>query len=90
LNAAIDQVGCLPWDFPIPTKNGVAIDLEVCISQDAHWNNKLEEFHKAMKNRSNLQNCTCMTDCETVSYDVQVDNVPLLPAKQLCRDLVRY
>jgi hypothetical protein len=90
LNSAINQEKCLPWDFPVPTKDGVAIDVDVCLSQNVARINQINKFHQAMKNRSYSQNCQCMPDCEAVSYDVQVDNVPLLPAAQLCREEERF
>jgi hypothetical protein len=45
LKDAIDAVGCLPWDYPIPIKNGVPIDVEVCLSHAQEYN-KLERFHQ--------------------------------------------
>jgi hypothetical protein len=88
LKAAITKVGCLPWDFPVPTRNGEAIEVDVCLSQQGNdRDKKLAEFHNEMKNSSNQQSCFCMPDCETVTYDVQVDNVPLPPPKELCTDI---
>ena len=75
---AIDTVGCLPWDFPVPLK-WENIQLEVCNSSYGGngWDttamkNNLVKFHEAMNNDSNLRNCDCLPDCETTIYDTQV------------------
>ena len=73
LNFAIRTVGCLPWDFPIPTKMK-ATDILVCHSSNEYRygkNNKLIQFFNAMKNQTILRNCSCLPDCETIAYDTQ-------------------
>ena len=76
LNYAIKHVGCLPWDFPIPTKwNGS--DLAVCHSFTIHnlhnENNSLEQFYEAINSEANLKACgyRCMPDCEATIYETQ-------------------
>ena len=75
---AINTVGCLPWDFPVPLKWENA-HLEICNSSnpDGYFEgpvpkNKLVRFYEAMNNDSNLKTCNCMPDCETTIYDTQV------------------
>ena len=74
INFAIENVGCLPWDFPVPLKWEEA-KLEVCHSASPdtnQTNNKLVKFYEAMNNDSNLRTCQCMPDCEATIYDTQV------------------
>ena len=70
---AIQNVGCLPWDFPVPFK-WRDTNLEVCNStkpDSAPSKNKLVQFREAMNNDSNLRACECMPDCEATIYDTQ-------------------
>ena len=70
---AIEKVGCLPWDFPVPF--GWEDDnLEMCytINTDYKKSNKVAMFYEAMNNNSNLRQCQCMPDCEVTIYDTQV------------------
>ena len=74
MNFAIEHVGCLPWDFPVPFKWEEA-KLEVCHSASPdtnQTNNMLAKFYEAMNNDSNLRTCQCMPDCEATVYDTQV------------------
>ena len=70
---AIENVGCLPWDFPVPLEWEEA-NLEICyaISTDSEQSNKVAMFYKAMNNNSNLRQCQCMPDCEATIYETQV------------------
>ena len=76
---AIEQVGCLPWDFPVPFGWEEA-NLEICYStstDSVQFNslgqiNKVAMFYEAMNNNSNLRQCQCMPDCEVTIYDTQV------------------
>ena len=75
---AIDTVGCLPWDFPVPLK-WENTHLEVCNSSNPAGlldysvsKHSLLRFYEAMNNDSNLKACDCMPDCETTIYDTQV------------------
>ena len=73
LKFAIDSVGCLPWDFPIPT-NMNGSEILVCHSSIEFRNaedNKLIQFFEAMKNQTILRTCSCLPDCETTEYDTQ-------------------
>ena len=70
---AIDSVGCLPWDFPVPIE-WEGTKLAVCNSTNSdpiNDKNKLEMFYEAMNNDSNLRTCECMPDCEATIYDTQ-------------------
>ena len=72
LKFAIEEVGCLPWDFPTPIKWENA-SLAVCNSHTRHTNSKndLIRFYDAMKNDTNLKNCDCVPDCEGIIYEAQ-------------------
>ena len=75
---AINNVGCLPWDFPVPLKWENA-HLEICNSSNPGGlldytvsKSHLLRFYEAMNNDTNLKACDCMPDCETIIYDTQV------------------
>jgi hypothetical protein len=72
LNQAIDQVGCLPWDYPVPPVKQSKV-IPVCTAHQNRGDGKdiLELFNAAMDNGSNLHHCDCMSDCEAVIYDSQ-------------------
>ena len=75
LNYAIELVGCLPWDLPIPLKWNES-DMAVYHSftnHNSNKNNDLEQFYAAMNNESNLRECgkRCMPDCEATIYETQ-------------------
>ena len=73
LKFAIESVGCLPWDFPVPSK-WQDVHLAVCNSTNPNPindKNKLVLFYEAMNNDSNLRTCECMPDCEATVYDTQ-------------------
>lgn len=70
---AIESVGCLPWDYPVPFKLE-DVNLAICDSTNpdpTSGKNKLVWFHEAMNNDSNLRTCECMPDCEATVYDTQ-------------------
>ena len=77
MSFAIDSVGCLPWDFPVPLK-WENQQLEVCNSSNQAFTvgqtgkSNLMRFYEAMNNDTNLKACDCMADCETTIYDTQV------------------
>ena len=75
---AINTVGCLPWDFPVPLKWENA-HLEICNSSNPATINHLLRFYEAMNNDTNLKACDCMPDCETIIYDTQVLKLNLTP-----------
>ena len=73
MKSAIENVECLPWDFPVPFER-VDANLEMChsIRTDSEQSNKVAMFYEAMNNNSNLRQCQCMPDCEATIYDTQV------------------
>ena len=81
LRFAMDHVGCVPWDFPVPMKQ-TGDEIPVCHSNYGFMNtmkNTLMQFFDAMNNQSNLRTCECMPDCEAVLYESQESNFMLSP-----------
>ena len=76
LRNAIDEVGCVPWDYPIPptiTMEGIN---QLCNSSFAHdetvENSTLSRFEAFMNSGESMTNCECLADCEEVVYEAQV------------------
>ncbi len=79
LRYARDRVGCVPWDYPVPTD--VEGGVPVCIKNLD--NNMVKEFSAAM-DEADIEACDCLPDCEAVHYEVQVDKIPLPSPELLC------
>ena len=75
LRFAIEQAGCLPWDYPIPFAD-LTRSIPVCHATVNE--NQIAVFNAAMNNGTNLGRCDCWADCESVTYDVQVGKLPLI------------
>ena len=70
LNNAIDEVNCVPWDYPIPPKQHGS---EMCTSSIAqNGTSKLARFEDFMNSKESIDGCNCLPDCEEVVYDAQV------------------
>ena len=84
----VDNVGCLPWDFPVPEGLGGAANFPLCTSHvGGNLNNSRYAFDTSLDDSDVLRNCTedCMPDCTETSYDYQVDTTNL-DAEELCLD----
>ncbi len=87
---AIAKAGCLPWDYLVPDmkKNfnwTGSNDIRVCLLNKK--SNEISLFNKAM-DEWNVGGCDCLPDCESITYDVQVDKIPLPAPHLLCKDNV--
>ena len=88
---AIEKVGCLPWDFPVPF-GWEEVNVEICysINTDSKKSNKVAMFYEAMNNNSNLRQCQCMPDCEVTIYDTQVNFCGLMSLSICYRSSLHY
>ncbi len=60
-------------------------DIKVCLLNKK--SNEVSVFNAAM-DEGNVEGCDCLPDCEGVTYDVQVDKIPLPAPQQLCKEKV--
>jgi hypothetical protein len=75
------QVGCIPWDYPIPPAyNSTKHELTMCTAfkGDGH-NNSLKIFEDAMNNVRHSQECRdeCLQNCDETTYDYTIDTTEL-------------
>ncbi len=72
LTYAINQTGCMPWDYPNPSSDQIMQERPICTSGNNTESNQLQRFEKAMKSPKSLDNCNCMPNCEEVNFELQV------------------
>ena len=60
LKHAVKEVGCLPWDYPVPIENENPMEVPVCLSSYELEGNALEKFRVAMSSPENELKCDCM------------------------------
>lgn len=69
---AITNVGCIPWDYPVPAGLDQA-DFDICVSnKNGSKISNLALFHQLMESKESMADCKCMPDCEKVTYEPQV------------------
>ena len=72
LRVAAANASCIPWDYPVPKD---LEGIEICLTF-LNGNNPFEQFHARMDDPQSLQNCTCLPDCEEITYKTQEKNFP--------------
>ena len=76
LKNTIDEVGCVPWDYPMPKTITFEGSQNFCNSSFADTetveNSTLSRFEAFMNSGESITNCECMADCEEVVYEAQV------------------
>ena len=76
LKQTIDTIGCLPWDYPMPTSPSLDRKKGMCTSSvaqnDTAAMSQLARFDAFMNSAESITNCECPADCEEVVYDTQV------------------
>ena len=76
LTNAFREIGCLPWDYPIPPslEQGQKGHIRICNSSRRSdvTENDLAKFDGYMNNERSASNCHCQPDCEAVAFEIQV------------------
>ena len=74
LKNSFKATGCIPWDYPIPPSvEDQANQIDICNSSlKANEISDLAKFDDYMNSANSTINCSCWSDCEEESFDVQV------------------
>ena len=77
LKNAFKSIGCIPWDYPIPPSvEEQAEEIKICNSRSKKSeiisHSDLAKFYDYMNNEISTTNCSCWSDCEEESFEIQV------------------
>ena len=74
LKNAINEAGCVPWDYPMPRSMSLERNKKICnsIYNETVKNSTLSKFHGFMNSGKSIANCECLSDCEEVVYEATV------------------
>ena len=77
LKNAFKSIGCIPWDYPIPPSvEEKGKEIKICNSSSENSksisHSNLAMFEAYMNNENSIINCSCWSDCEEESFEIQV------------------
>ena len=74
LKNAFETIGCLPWDYPVPPQleKQDTNHIRMCNSSSSTSESDLARFEDYMNSVNSTINCDCLSDCEEVSFEIQV------------------
>ena len=88
LRDAAAYASCIPWDYPVPKDlEGIEICLTMLNSVD-HVNgttSPMGKFHSRIDDPRSLQNCTCLPDCEEITYKTQERQLIVLGSENVSK-----
>ena len=73
LRDAAAFANCIPWDYPVPKD---LEEFEICLTLLNGTTNALGKFHARMNDPQSLHKCSCLPDCEEITYKTQEKNFP--------------